>query len=82
MGIKKICKNCKTFDVRHTFEGKPTNEGTCTHPKLEQEAYPRPVDGLTSISIRCSCGGAYSNIEVGAEFGCIHWEKHEEKNGD
>lgn len=62
------CKNCK-FSQR-IF--KSSSVFTCMHDKLvEGGSDSTPVDGLSYIDYE----GYSTNIYVGPEFGCIHFEK-------
>jgi len=85
------CKNCKYFK-RYTGEYDNNNYGRCQSNKLQYGETTK--DGLevydetdklhkiqeTDYLVYMDCEGYNAEIEVGQDFGCIHYEEAEKND--
>lgn len=65
--MERICKNCK-----HSRESEYGTEGAlhCTNKKIDVSEYDDHI--IDGISLQAD---EYAQVEVGEEFGCIHFEE-------
>lgn len=83
------CKNCKYFQ-RYTGEYDNNNYGRCQSKKMlysettkdgvdywdDEKRESRPLKD-TDLLLYMDAEDYYANIEVGQDFGCIHYEEAE-----
>ena len=83
------CKNCKYFK-RYTAEYDNNNYGRCQSNKLlyaettedgveiwDNEKYERRIIKDTDLLLCMDAEDYHAEIEVGQDFGCIHYEEAE-----
>lgn len=72
------CENCKYFELdTGQFTGVPVNYGRCSHSKIVDDLYVDPPKDriFPSDGIYATCDEGRGELQVGKDFGCIHFEK-------
>lgn len=74
-----ICKHCLYFTPfeDHARFGYPLNYGRCNHNKIVDDLYvePQKDNSLPIDGIYATCDEGRGELQVGENFGCIHFEQ-------
>lgn len=79
--MKKICKNCKYYNAYNENDGRDViGYGICENPKFVYDCASCMHNKTKDMLLYMDYEGYEASVEMGEEFGCIHFERKEKND--